>query len=113
MRTYARHKRFVFDIQRMINEDVVLNVSTTYLSLCGSTTLRSEISKINNKKDDKIFLLLLKKIEKNDDMSDIYEKLSCDKLLSPGEITFRLRRIKYLKASHDSINFIITPLLED
>jgi len=102
---YARHKRFINDVSRAVDIDLISNIVSYYLPLRASTVMQ-------NLPDEKI-LNCVQMITKTD-LSDIYKTLYNDGLgLSNHEIVFRIKRIKYIKTKNDTLTYSLTEPIKE
>lgn len=109
MREYARHKRMVSDVHRFINSkqnpdrlERVMHFAGEYLSL------RITHPEIN----DEELGYAIRKINPGAEieMNELYETLI--ESLTRQQYVFRIKRIKYVKDTRDSVLLVASPLLK-
>ena len=102
---YARHKRFLYDVVRATDPDVVSDIVSHFIPLRSSPTL-SSLS------DEQIFNVVSKIT--NTDLQEIYPFLHKEGMgLTDHQIIFRIKRVKYIKADKDSMKYNLTPVLSE
>lgn len=102
---YALHKRFIPDIDRFMNRsgniEKVMVFAMNYLSLRQIHS--DEISNID-------LMEVVKKISFSDyEIPELYQKFSEE--LTDHQFIFRIRRVKYIANTKDSIAIVSSPLL--
>jgi len=107
-RQYARHRRFVADVNRFIthNEDTlekVMDFSVNYMAL--RMVHPPEVT------DDQVAYAVRKCSGEDYDIPELYRNLIEE--LTGQEIIFRIKRIKYVKNSKDSISVVVSPLMKN
>lgn len=103
---YSLHKRFVKDVDRIVrrneNLEKVISYTVNYLSL--RQIYPEEIS-------DQNLIEITRKVSFMDlEIPEIYRELV--KELSNQEFIFRIKRVKYLKNTKDSVVIVSSPLLQ-
>jgi hypothetical protein len=102
---YSTHKRFVSDVVRYTDPDIVSEISSHYI-LLRSCSVLSDIP-------DEQIAWVAGRIS-NPDLSEVYQYLHRDgKGLSNQEIIFRIKRVKYIVNSEDGLRFRPTYVLSD
>ena len=106
MRQYARHRRFVKDVERMMkneeNMEKLIVFASNYISL---RQIHSD--EISNRD----IVEIVKKVSFVDfELLDLYRTLLND--LSNQEFIFRIKRVKYIENTKDSVAIVSSPLLE-
>ena len=106
MRQYARHRRFVKDVERMMkneeNMEKMIVFASNYISM---RQIHSD--EISNRD----ILEVVKKVSFVDfELLDLYRTLLKD--LSNQEFIFRIKRVKYIENTKDSVAIVSSPLLE-
>lgn len=102
---YSTHKRFVGDVVRYTDPDIVSEISSHYI-LLRSCSVLSDIP-------DEQIAWVAGRIS-NPDLSEVYHYLHRDgKGLSNQEIIFRIKRVKYIVNSEDGLRFRPTYILSD
>ena len=102
---YSTHKRFVSDVVRYTDPDIVSEISSHYI-LLRSCSVLSDIP-------DEQIAWVAGRIS-NPDLSEVYQYLHRDgKGLSNQEIIFRIMRVKYIVNSEDGLRFRPTYVLSD
>lgn len=98
---YARHKKFIMDVLRAVDTDKISDIVSYYIPFRASKTMK-DLS------DDKILnaVKMITKTELDEIYPTLYRKGSG---LSDHEIIFRIKRVKYVKAMNESIDFVLTP----
>lgn len=106
MRQYSTHKRFVSDVDRFMNRgnnlDKMMTFVINYLSL--RQVHSDEIS------NDEIMYAVKKVTFADMDIPELYENLMDE--LTNQQFIFRIRRVKYIKNTQDSIMIVSSPLIE-
>lgn len=102
---YSRHKRFISDVVRYTDPNIVSEISSYYV------LLRS-CSAFTNISDEQIVFITNKIV--NSDITDVYKKLHKEGIgLSNQEIIFRIKRMKYIVNNKDGFVFKPTSILSD
>lgn len=106
MRQYSTHKRFISDVVRYTNPEMVAEASS-YFILLRSCSVMKDIT------HDQIAWVVSKIVDM--DISNIYRQLYKDGSgLTTQEITFRIKRIKYIaKNSNDDLEFKFPNVLSE
>ena len=102
---YSTHKRFISDVVRYTDPDIISEVSSQYILLKSCSVL----SDIPNEQ----IAWIANKIS-NSDLSEIYQYLHKDgRGLSNQEIIFRIKRVKYIVNNKDGLTFRPTYVLSN
>lgn len=102
---YSTHKRFVSDVVRYTDPDIVSEFSSHYV-LLRSCSVLSDIP-------DEQIAWVSSRIS-NDDLSSVYRCLHRDGMgLSNQEIIFRVKRVKFIVSRKDGLSFNPTSVLSN
>ncbi len=102
---YSTHKRFIADVVRYTDPEVVSEASSHYILLRSCSAL-------SDVQDEQIAWVVGKIC--NPDLNQIYQYLNRDiKGLSNQEIIFRIKRVKYIVNNADGLRFKPTSVLSD
>ena len=104
MRQYSTHKRFIKDIVRFTDPEMVSEASS-YFILLRSCSAMEDVS------DEQISWVVDKIVNTN--LSNIYSRLYDDIGLSTQEITFRIKRVKYIVNKNDDLKFKFPNVLSE
>lgn len=104
MRQYSTHKRFIKDIVRFTDSEMVSEASS-YFILLRSCSAMEDVS------DEQISWVVDKIVNTN--LSNIYSRLYDDIGLSTQEITFRIKRVKYIVNKNDDLKFKFPNVLSE
>ena len=105
MRQYSVHKRFVSDVDRFMNRDENIDKMMTFV--INYLSLRQVHSdEISNEE----IMYALKKITFVDlDVPELYKELMDE--LTNQQFIFRIKRVKYIKNTKDSVSIVSSPLI--
>ena len=106
MRQYSVHKRFVGDVDRFMNRDENIDKMMTFV--INYLSLRQVHSdEISN---DEIMYVLRKTTFEDLDVPELYKELMDE--LTNQQFIFRIKRVKYIKNTQDSVSIVSSPLIE-
>ena len=107
MRQYSVHKRFVGDVDRFMNRDENIDKMMTFV--INYLSLRQVHSdEISN---DEIMYVLRKTTFEDLDVPELYKELMDE--LTNQQFIFRIKRVKYIKNTRDSVSIVSSPLIEE
>lgn len=101
---YARHKKFIMDVLRAVDVNKISDIVSYYLPLRASSVLEDL--------DDEKILNAVKMIT-NTELNEVYPALYKSGKLTDHEIIFRIKRVKYVKAINESMDFVPTPTITE
>ena len=106
MRQYSTHKRFVGDVDRFMNRDENIDKMMTFV--INYPSLRQVHSdEISN---DEIMYVLRKTTFEDLDVPELYKELMDE--LTNQQFIFRIKRVKYIRNTQDSVSIVSSPLIE-
>ncbi len=105
MRQYAIHRRFISDVDRIVNQDSLEKVIIFAMHYFSLRQVHSD--EISN---EEIAYVVGKLHFTDTEIPELYKSLSED--LTNQEFIFRIKRIKYVRNTKDSIMIVASPLMK-
>jgi len=105
MRSYSTHKRFIADVVRSTDPEIVSEASSHFISLRSCSVLK-------NIKDEQISWVVSKIVNTN--LVDVYKNLYNNGTgLTYHQIVARIKRVKYIEHKNGDMKFLPTSVLSE
>ena len=105
MRSYSTHKRFIADVVRSTDPEIVSEASSHFISLRSCSVLK-------NIKDEQISWVVSKIVDTN--LVDVYKNLYNNGTgLTYHQIVARIKRVKYIEHKNGDMKFLPTSVLSE